>query len=278
VSDETLAAYYEKLKSNPEWLRKAYLYPIDEPTRKDMLDGIAENVERYKRICPEIKVGTAFFCNIGYDEKRDQVEFLTETLTMLVPKVCNFNPVNDGWGRGIPTTDRFPSFAERMKAFKESGKHLWSYVCWEPEKPYANVLINEPGSNHRILFWQQYLIGSEGFLYWCVNEWNCCADPWTDGATVKWLSDNVFGDGNLTYPGHRVGYDGACGSIRLDAITDGVEDYELLLLAEKYLGRELLETITSAVTRGVADYTFDNKVFDSVRITLGELVEREINK
>lgn len=278
VDDETLAKYYEKLKSNPEWLAKAYLYPIDEPTRKDMLDGIAENVERYKRICPEIKVGTAFFCNIGYDEKRDQVEFLTETLSMLVPKVCNFNPVNDGWGRGIPTTDRFPSFADRMRAFKNSGKHLWSYVCWEPEKPYANVLINEPGSNHRILFWQQYLIGSEGFLYWCVNEWNCCADPWTDGATVKWLSNDVFGDGNLTYPGHRVGYDGACGSLRLDAITDGVEDYELLTLAEKYLGRDILETITSAVTRGVADYTFDHNVFDSVRITLGELVEREMNK
>ena len=277
VDDETLAKYYEKLKSNPEWLKKAYLYPIDEPTRKDMLDGIAENVERYKRICPEIKVGTAFFCNIGYDEKRDQVEFLTETLSMLVPKVCNFNPVNDGWGRGIPTTDRFPSFADRMKAFKNSGKHLWSYVCWEPEKPYANVLINEPGSNHRILFWQQYLIGSEGFLYWCVNEWNCCADPWTDGATVKWLSNEVFGDGNLTYPGHRVGYDGACGSLRLDAITDGVEDHELLTLASKYLGDSVVELLTSAVTRSVADYTFDPAVFDSVRATIGELVEREIN-
>ena len=66
--------------------------------------------------------------------------------------------------------------------------------------------------------------------------------------------------------------------MRLDAITDGVEDYELLTLAEKYLGRDILEAITSAVTRGVADYTFDHNVFDSVRITLGELVEREMNK
>ena len=201
-----------------------------------------------------------------------------EFLDIFCCKPSNWDRNKLGWGFGIADHPTLGTFAERMYGYQAQGKELWSYVCWEPRDPYCNLLLNERGLNHRVLFWQQYLVGSEGFLYWCVNEWNCCADPWTDGATVKWLSNEVFGDGNLTYPCHRVGYDGACGSLRLDAITDGVEDYELLTLAEKHLGRDLLDTIVSAVTRGVADYTFDNNVFDSVRNTIGEIVERAVNK
>lgn len=199
-----------------------------------------------------------------------------EFLDIFCCKPSNWDRNKLGWGFGIADHPTLGTFAERMYGYQAQGKELWSYVCWEPRDPYCNLLLNERGLNHRVLFWQQYALGTTGFLYWSANWWDYVKDPWI--TTKFWIDKSVHGDGILLYPGNKVGIDGPAGSLRFEALRDGVEDYELLTLAEKHLGRDLLDTIVSAVTRGVADYTVDNNVFDSVRNTIGELVERAVNK
>lgn len=276
VSDEKLIEYYEKLKTDPEWLKKAFVYAVDEPTSKAMLDDIAEHNKRFKRLCPGIKHISSFFCNVQYDENQDQIDVMAENLDAICFKVCCFS---DKWGYGLPMAGKYPSVIDRVKALSEDGKMIWSYVCWEPMAPYANLLVNENGINHRILFWQQFLCGSQGFLYWCVNHWDCSGrDPWHDMATVKWLTHDCHGDGSLFYPGDAVGFDGPGASIRIEAVRDGIEDYELLKLASELFGDEWVDNKTYEVTQSIIEYTSDNELFSKVREEIGNAIEKALNK
>lgn len=275
VSDEKLVQYYNKLKSNPEWLKKAHIYAVDEPTSNAMLDEIAGHNERFKRLCPEVKHMSAFFCNTRYDEEQDQIDVMAKSLDAICFKVCCFS---DKWSYGLPMAGKHSSVLDRVKAISEKGKKIWSYVCWEPERPYANLLVNEDGINHRILFWQQYLCGSKGFLYWCVNHWDCAGgDPWHDMATVKWLKPDCYGDGSLFYPGDAVGFDGPCASLRLEAIRDGIEDYELLKFASELFGEEWVKNKAQSVTQSITEYTSDNELFSKIRTEIGNAIEQALN-
>ena len=135
--------------------------------------------------------------------------------------------------------EKYPSFGERMAERKAAGDKVWWYVCWEPGDPYNNLFVDQLGVQHRILFWQQYAHDVDGFLYWGANYWNGTSDPWGDMATVKQLSPDVYGDGSLLYNGNIVGADGGCPSLRLAAIRDGVEDFELLAMAAETVRRRL---------------------------------------
>ena len=66
-NDSTLIKQYEKLKSNPEWLDKAYYYPFDEPGDLTDLQTIEKSCERLKSLTPEIRIVIPFFQNIKYD-------------------------------------------------------------------------------------------------------------------------------------------------------------------------------------------------------------------
>lgn len=278
ISDETLKKYYKKLISNPDWIEKAYIYPVDEPSNKASLDEITEQLKRYKQIAPKLRVATSFFMNFSYDENKDAVDVLTENLTMLSIKTCTFNAEDKKYG----IQDRNgQSLSDRMKEYVKNGGEMWTYICWEPGEPYANMYVNEPGINHRISFWQQYDVGSCGFLYWSSNYWECVRNnPWTNMATVPWVSPNlispVHGDGSLLYPGRRIGINGPCGSLRLFAVRDGVEDVMLLQMAEKLFGREYVDEMIDSITTSMTEYTQDSALFEAVRVKIGNAVSGEI--
>jgi uncharacterized membrane-anchored protein YitT (DUF2179 family) len=66
-------------------------------------------------------------------------------------------------------------------------------------------------------------------------------------ANVRSLSDHVYGDGSVMYPGYNVGVQGGVASIRMECIRDGVEDFDMLKLAEQYLGRDfVIKTVIGA--------------------------------
>ena len=97
-------------------------------------------------------------------------------------------------------------------------------------------------------------------------------------ATVKDLSPNVFGDGSLFYPGINVGIEGPVASLRLECIRNGIEDIELLKLAEEKLGREWVMEQVNKVSQTMNKHTKKNEVFNEVRATIGEALEAELNK
>ena len=270
--DARLAEIYAKLCSNPVWLDKAYFYPLDEPTKKDMLDNLASLCERLNRIAPEIKICTPFFLNIDYSKDVDQITFMTGKTTLWCPKSYMYIDSNI---YSEAQAKKYPSFAERMAEREAAGDKVWWYVCWEPGDPYNNLFVDQLGVQHRILFWQQYANGVDGFLYWGANYWdttNGTLDPWSDMATVKQLSPDVYGDGSLMYNGNVAGVNGACPSLRLAAIRDGVEDYSLFTMAADLLGADFVNAKIAEVTESLVKYTTDTEVFLAVRKAVYEAI------
>ena len=125
---------------------------------------------------------------------------------------------------------------------------------------------------------QQYAHDVDGFLYWGANYWNGTNDPWSDMATVKQLSPDVYGDGSLLYNGNIVGVDGGCPSLRLAAIRDGVEDFELLTMASKLYGGDWVAEKIAEITPSLTKYTTDSARFDEVRRSIYEAVEAAVKK
>jgi hypothetical protein len=260
VDDATLVAYYNKVKSNPVWFEKAYAYPKDEPNDKSMYDDVIEAANRIKALCPDLRLVVPFFRNFPYDDTRDAIDIQAEYLDILCAKSKCFY-------------DR--TFADKIAAKKDQGETIWCYVCWEPGYPYTNLYVDEKGINHRIQFWQQWNVESEGFLYWSSNYWGGISNPWTSMATVPNLSPDVFGDGSLLYTG--IGDEQVCGSLRLDIVRDGIEDVELLYMAEELLGREAVYAISSKVAKDMVNYTNNTKTFIETRNAIAEALEAALS-
>ncbi len=119
-------------------------------------------------------------------------------------------------------------YRERQAA----GNEAWAYVCCGPGKPYANLFMDFPGVDPRILGWQFFQYKLTGFLYYLINyyepqtNWNMNAPKWPE---KPWntLSFNTNSDGILIYPGPDAT---PLASTRLENLRDGIEDYEALAM------------------------------------------------
>lgn len=274
--DARLAQIYEKICSDPVWLAKAYFYPLDEPTNRAMLVELKELCARLNRIAPEIRICTPFFLNIDLGKDGDQISYMTGLTTLWCPKSYMYITSNVYTSQ---QKEQYPPFGERMAERKAAGDDVWWYVCWEPGDPYNNMFVDQLGIQHRILFWQQYAHGVDGFLYWGANYWNSdsgTSDPWSDMATVKNLSESVYGDGSLMYNGNSVGVDGACPSLRLAAIRDGVEDCGLFKLAASLLGDDYVAGKIGEITESLIKYTTDTETFLAVRKSIYEAIAEAV--
>lgn len=282
ADDAKIIAYREKLSKNQAWLQKGYFYCVDEPCTRELLQKLKEAGERLMRLWPGYHMVSPFFMNPQTDEKTDAVSFMSTYTDIFCPKTFCYTP-------RTPENDAVPGvcyfyteeqtateapFEARMREARKNGATVWWYVCWEPGEPYANLFVDMPGLSHRALFWQQKAAGVNGFLYWCADYWKKTPDPWRDMRTVPSLSRDVYGDGSLLYPGDAVGLpDTFCGSLRLEAVRAGVEDYELLTMAEKALGEEETARILSDITADIIRYNRDSARFHAVRQALGNAVE-----
>jgi hypothetical protein len=156
-------------------------------------------------------------------------------------------------------------------------------------------MIEWPAVDHRLLLWQTWKYGVQGFLYWgtCVWRDNLEGEQrWPDVAwkPATWRNDAGQphnGDGQLIYPGpDRL----PLPSIRLENLRDGIEDYEYLWLlrdavatlkkadAEKH--KELIAeaekalVIAAPVVQDLTHFTDDPGVLRAARATIATLIER----
>lgn len=139
-------------------------------------------------------------------------------------------------------------YRERQSA----GDEVWFYTCLAPQGEYANRFVELPLIKTRVLHWINFRAGSPGYLHWGLNFWR--GDPFDEVTGIITESGNVLpgGDAWIVYPG-----DGRLlSSIRLEAMRDGIVDYELLKMLEK---RE--PEVASELSRQVA-YTFDRYDMD----------------
>ena len=113
------------------------------------------------------------------------------------------------------------------------GRETWWYPSITTWAPYPTLFIDELRPTPRALGWLAWQHDIDGFLYWSATHWHEVDDPYEDPATYNETDVDGNGDGVLVYPGAPVGLPGTpVPSVRLLQLRDGIEDHDLLTLAD----------------------------------------------
>lgn len=223
------ARYYATMKQQlGRYVVRAYVYPIDEPpaSKRAFVQNYACMVHKY---APGVK----FFVT-------------TDPVTQnykLIPNV-------DLYGQKLQFYYR--DWYRWIRPIRVAKKNVWIYshaTKWQSVTP--NCLIDQPLASSRVQAWFAYHTRADGLLYFNISAWRPSTgsatfrDPYRDPlsyrATINGKPLYANGDGSLVYPGYYPALglyvEGAApvGSLRFEAIRDGLEDYEYLkLIATKY--------------------------------------------
>jgi len=231
ASNTTKAAqYYRTMKAQlgTTYASTAYAYPVDEPSAAQRAF-----VERYAAFVHTNAPGVKFFVT-------------TDPVTMKNTLIKNV----DIYGQRLPFFYR--DYDGWVKKILAAGKSVWVYThatMWQGVTP--TYLVDQPLAGNRAQAWLAYDTKAAGLLYFNINAWRPKVgspdfrDPYVDplsyrtgtGATQLYAN----GDGSLVYPGYYpalglyVEGSAPVGSLRMEGIRDGLEDYEYLkLIATKY--------------------------------------------
>lgn len=124
-----------------------------------------------------------------------------------------------GWG----SEELRQQFYERQNSTdRQGGEEAWWYGCSTPYPPLPTYHIDDELVGSRILSWMQFDFGSDGTLYWGVNNSSQYADLWENA--VDWSGS--MGDGSLLYPAEKFGALEPFSTLRLESVREGQEDYE----------------------------------------------------
>ncbi|MBP1587431.1 MAG: DUF4091 domain-containing protein [Clostridia bacterium] len=269
----------------PSWMNKVIYYTVDEPQNETALKQliadaakIRANTPDYRMVCPidrnmNLTASGAVTSTLKPDGM-DQIEFMTKATNIWCVKMDAFTPrqlmfVNGASSLQSTAQDmRYGLFTERMKQYVAKGDELWAYIAINPTEPYVNWQMESDGTEAIISIWQMKQQNVTGLLYWAIDYWKVNywgSEPWTGQG---------FGDGMLCYSGYIIDTLDPIPAMRLELIRDGIEDYQMLCMLEKKLGKDALNDILNRVTTSVVTYTNDDNLLHAVRVLLGDTLEK----
>jgi len=126
---------------------------------------------------------------------------------------------------------------ETMCGWYGEDLELWWYGCMNPDPPYPTYHTEDELLSARLIGWMMYEYDITGNLYWTILT---LTDEVQDYYETALRFPQANGDGHLVYPGRQYDIYGPVSSIRLKAILDGNEDYDLLYALEN-IYRERVE-------------------------------------
>lgn len=161
-----------------------------------------------------------------------------------------------------PIEELYQIYKPAFDEMQQNGVRVYGYNCCGPGWVWLNRLIDKPVWNQRQLGWLCYKWGISGWLHWGWNFW------------VEWFQSDFHdvnaaafkGDHYSVYPDIKNNMIKT--SIRMEAIRDMGEEYELLrILGEKNpdLALKLVNSVTPYADR---DYTKDTDRMNDVRASL----------
>ena len=186
--------------------------------------------------------------------------------------------------------DRVQSYMSVENAKKADGENpykLWTYSAgWNKSYTYCNHLIENTGLQTKMLFWQLYQNDITGYLYYGVNHWNeddanngSYVDKTVTGAKTNciWKPNkhpyatgySIYGNGVLIYGKNqaRVGGVDVVGTLRVEIMRDGIEDYQMLTMLSELKGNDAAKAIVAQVSNNVVNYLslngFDRSAWSS---------------
>ena len=190
-------------------LDHAYVYGCDE-IATNWFGNIRRCVEILKEELPGVPVSTtAYDHEFGVGTPLDVMDWFTP----LTPK---FDP-------------------EKAAKSRAAGHQVWWYICCGPHAPQANMFIECPAIEGRVLMGAETTRQRpDGFLYYQITIWNSkrciTSGPFTDWDPRSWT--RYHGDGSWTC----VGPDGKpLPTVRLENFRDGLEDFAYALELERRL-------------------------------------------
>lgn len=295
-SEDSIIECYDKLRTNPEWLRKAYLYPVDEPWKDE---HFAELERFYNEMCrrmPQMdwEIVVPVSSNpFDYNTKTDRMSKVIPYSTILCPQIYAYrdyvsydeikaNPdyykdwrfyLNWQDARSLPY---YGQYSDRVAKLVEAGTHrAWWYTCNAPgEGPMCDFYIDFQGARHRLFFWQQYANDIDGFLYWAVNQMR----NGDDGKSIT-AKKTGAGDGVWMYTDRDWLPQATVSGLRLESIRDGVEDFQYFTQLEKLMGsREAAMEYVRRIITNIHVYDENPDNIEAVRNDLGFYMEELYNK
>ena len=123
---------------------------------------------------------------------------------------------------------------EGLRKEYDSQKERWWYGCIGPRAPYPTYHVDDTWLSARLIGWMQAEYNVVGNLFWATDVFAAYNTSNGYQSIEEYYEStgsrfpNVNGDGFLFYPGKKYGVDGPLGSMRLEAIRDGYEEYEIL--------------------------------------------------
>ncbi len=258
---------YERTKKRG-WIDRAYVYCHDE-IGKEQFGYAQELFGELKKAMPDLRLMQTFY-------KDDPVSALGDVLNIWAPNTGRYRQAE-------------------FQARQVKGDTVWWYVCCGPGKPFANLMIEWPAIDHRVLSWQNQKYGVTGFLYWSLDTWrdNLVGEqrwPEVKWNPATWRNDAGKahnGDGQLLYPGPNRQ---PLSSIRLENYRDGCEDYEYFWLLRDALTRlkqadaakhqaliaeaENVLAVDEAVVKDLTHFTQEPQVLRRARARIAGLIER----
>ena len=295
--DEILQATYDRVSKKQEWLDKAYFYPYhneayngDEPLTVAALNNIKMWNAQFTEYFGEHKLITPIHYNTNIGAA-DFFKYLENDVNVWCPKTYFFNTSDDKAAYSKlfnqyytkSMENKYGVFTERMAAEQAGGDEVWWYVTRYPHNPEITFSINDESVKHRILFWQTKLYNIDGVLYYMCNDWGSNVKTWSKKYehAVNGTVVDTYGNGVLIYAGaalpeyvEKYGSDGyPVGSLRLESIRDGVEDYDYFTLLDQKFGEGTSDLMIKQITTALGDYTTDTELFAKVRTAVGSLLE-----
>ena len=284
--DSVLADYLGQIDKHivaKGWQNLFYTYTFDEP-EKHNYPFVIKELQKIKKHAPHLKI------------------MLTEQ------PVKELAGLVDIW---CPISNEFSyKFASERKKL---GDEIWWYICTNPRAPYACLFIDHAGVDLRTWLWQTFKYDIDGILIWSTTFThsataypNTLQNPYQD--PMSWADVYVLprgtkrawgnGDGRFFYPPIST-KDGSkaddnaqmVGTMRLDILRDGIEDYEYLKILQRTLAEKShklspqekekytqLLVVPDTITKSLTEFSFNPTHIEIQREQIGSAIEELIKK
>lgn len=174
---------------------------------------------------------------------------------------------------------------DKAEIARKHGHKVWWYICCGPHAPYANMYIECPAIEGRLLMGAQSVrMRPDGFLYYETSIWNSrhplSSSTFTEWNPTSWRNYNGDGSWVCVGPGGI-----PVATQRLENFRDGLEDYAYALELERLANacrdkdtlwlraaRALL-AVPSEVMVDMANYTDDPLSVMRWRDAMADLIE-----
>lgn len=161
------------------------------------------------------------------------------------------NAVEKGATIVTPIEELYQEYQCSFDSLRSKGVTVYGYNCCGPGNFWLNRFIDKPVWNQRSLGWLCYKWNLSGWLHWGWNFW------------VEWFQDELHtindegfkGDHYSVYP--DIKNNKIKSSIRMDAIRDMCEDYEILYILGQKNHKLALELIDIIASDASWNYTSD---------------------